>query len=145
MAFRLLKDPMDIQKEEIPISSQTVSVGEILELDAGNVNWETGDASTEHWMRKGVATEAATSSDSFVEVILVHQNQLWEADADNNSNSAHNGDRMRIGSAGLTVTNSGTDITVDTACFVQKSPVGTAADAVVNGYFPNGGGINPDA
>lgn len=145
MSFRLVKDPQNTQAEELPISSQTVSVGEVLELDAGAVNWTTADASTEHWQKKAVAIEAATGSDSVVQAILVNDGQLWEADAENSSDAAHNGDRMEIASGGLTVANDGSDQSGQVACFIQRAPVGPTADAVVVGYLIAGTGVNPDA
>lgn len=145
MAFRLRKDPMNTQAEFFPISSQTVSVGEILELDAGATAWTTGDASTQHWQRKAVAIESATTSDTEVKAILVNDYQLWEADADNSSSTSDNGDRMLFGSTGLTVTNSGSDDTSQEACFTQKAPVGDASDSTVLGWLVGGTGVDPDA
>lgn len=126
---------MEPQVEYLPISSQTISVGELMELDAGAANWTTGDASTQHWQRKAVAIESATSSATEVKAMLVHPWQLWEVDCANNSAAADNGDRMLIASGGLTVTNSGSDDTSQEACFVQLEPVGAAANAVIIGYF----------
>ena len=145
MAFRLIKDPMDTQAEEFPISSQTVSVGEVLELDIGAANWTTGDASTTHWQRKAVAMEAATSSATVVKAILVNNYQLWEVDTANDGAAADNGDRMLLGSGGLTVNNTGTDNTTKEACFVQKAPVGDSGDNTIIGWIIAGTGVNPDA
>ena len=145
MAFRLVKDPMDIQAEELPISSQTVSVGELLELDIDSTVWTTGDASTEHWQRKGIAIEAATSSDTEVKAILINDYQQWEVDLDANSSASHNGDRMILNASGLTVNNTGTDSSAVGAVFLQRAPVGVAADATALGWFIAGTGFDPDA
>lgn len=146
MAFKLVKDPMDTQVEFLPISSQTVSVGEVLELDAGATTWTTADASTLHWQRKAVAIAAATSSDTEVKAILVHPFQLWEANTGSTSSANHNGDRMALAAGGLTVNNSGSDATGQTANFVQFGLVNVngATDTVV-GYFLGGTGVDPDA
>lgn len=145
MAFRLVKDPMEPQVLAIPISSLTVTLGELLELDIGATTWTAGDASTEHWQRKAVAIEAATSSATEVKAVLVHDQQLWEADLANASSANHNGDRMLLVSGGLTVNNTGTDNTSEEACFIQFAPVGAAADATALGFFVGGSGVNPDA
>ena len=145
MAFRLVKDPTDTAAEYLPLSSQTVSVGEVLELDVGATTWTTGDASTEHWQLKAVAIEAATSSDTEVKAIMVYPSQVWEADLANNSAAAHDGDRMLLAAGGLTVNNTGTDNTSEEACVVQVAAVGVVGDATALVRFFSGTGVNPDA
>jgi len=145
MSFRLVRDPLDTQAEEFPISSQTVSVGEVLELDIGAVNWTTGNNSTTHWQKKAVAIEAATTAATVVKAILVNDYQLWEADTENDGAAADNGDRMLLGTGGLTVNNTGTDNTTKEACFVQFKPIGDSGDNTILGWLIAGTGVNPDA
>lgn len=136
---------MDTQAELLPVSSLTVTVGEVLELDAGAANWTAGDASTQHWQKKAVAMESVTSSATAVKVILVNDYQIWEADAENAGAAADNGDRMILGAAGLTVNNTGTDSAAQVACFVQLRPTGATADKTVIGFLIAGSGVDPDA
>ena len=142
MAFQLLKDPMNTQAEYLPISSQTVSVGEVLELDVGATTWTTGDASTEHWQRMAVAIESATSSATEVKAILVNPWQLWQVEGANDADANHNGDRMLLASGGLTVNNTGTDSAAEEAVFIQKGINGTQYCV---GYLTGGAGVNSDA
>lgn len=145
MALRLVKDPLNTQAESIPISSETISVGEMLDLDIGATNWTSADASTFAWAKKAVAIEAADSTATSVLAILINDYQQWEVDLDANSDSAHNGDRMIMNASGLTVNNTGTDATVVGAIFLQRAPVGTATDATAIGWFMAGTGFDPDA
>ena len=145
MSHRLIKDPLDTQAELLPISSKTVTNGMVLELDVGATTWTLGDASTEHWQKKAIAMESATTSAVEVKAKMIAEGQLYEVDLANNSNSDHNGDRMILSAGGLTVNNTGSDVTGKEAVFIQKAPVGPTADAKAIGWFVAGTGINPDA
>ena len=145
MALRLVKDPLNTQAESFPISSETISIGEMLDLDIGATNWTSANNTTFAWAKKIVAIEAATSSDTEVKAILINDYQQWEVDLDANSSASHNGDRMILNASGLTVNNTGTDSTAVGAVFLQRAPVGTAADATAIGWFVAGTGFDPDA
>ena len=109
MAFRLIKDATDTQTAYLPISSLTLVAGQVLELDLGATTWTSGTHATIHWQRKAVTIEAATTAATEVKAILVNDTQLWEADAENNGAATANGDRMLLGTGGITVNNTGTD------------------------------------
>lgn len=142
MAFELVSDPMEPQVEYLPISSVTLSVGELMELDAGSTTWTIGDASTINWQRKAVAIEAATTSATEVKAMLVHPFQLWKVGTTANSADSGDGDNFIVASGGLTVTN--TASTAQEACFQQVQKVGAAALKKIIGRFNGSTGLDPD-
>lgn len=144
MSFVLRKDPIDMGADSFPISSQTLAVGDMITLGVGSTTWAAATSSSTHFEKKAVCIQAATSSDSFVKAIPVNDYQLWEVELANNSNTAHNGDRMVLTDKN-TVNNTGTDSTAEAAVFVQKAPIGAVADKKALGWFIAGTGVDPDA
>lgn len=144
MAFELVKDPGNTEVIEVTISSLTLSPGDMLELDAGATAWTVADASTQHWQKKVVVIEPATSSDTKVKGIVVTDHQTWKVETANNSASGHNGDRMLLTDLN-TVNNTGSDDTSQEAIFIQENPIGSASDKRIIGNFKGGAGIDPDA
>lgn len=128
---------------ELPVSSLTLAVGDMLELDVGATNWTVADSSTEHWQLKAVVSEAVTSA-SEVMARLVKPGQLWDAESGSNSSADHNGDRMLLTDQN-TVNNTGTDNTSEEAVFLQIGTIGAAGDQRLLGVIVPGTGINPDA
>jgi len=145
MAFRLAKDPTDSHADYLPLSSLAVTVGTMIELDLGAATWTLANASTQFWQRKAVAIETVTTSATEVKAIIVNELQEWDVDLDNNSNSAHNGDRMLLSATAGQVNNTGTDDATEDACFVQRVEVGAVGDQRCLGHFVGGSGVNPDA
>jgi len=140
--FTLRKGHAEV--EEATISSLTLAIGDLIELDVGATAWTVGDSATEHWQRKGVCMEAATSSDTKVKVLLVSPDQEWEVESANSSSADDNGDRMVLTDKN-TVNNSGTDSTAEEAVVIQIAPVGSATDNKILVRFFDSTGINPDA
>lgn len=143
--FHLLTASVVENDLEFPISSNAVTLGDMMELDIGAVNWTDGTAATVHWQLKFVATETVTSSATVVKGTLVSSvGQIWAAETNAASAAADNGDRMILTDAN-TVSNTGTDNTTKEAVVIQLSPMGTLADARIRGIIIPGSGINPDA
>lgn len=143
--FKLVKAPHSSSHvEELPISSLTLAVGDMLELDVGATTWTTADSATEHWQKKAVVQEAATSSATVVKAIPVLPGQIWEAESANDAATADNGDRMLLTDQN-TVNNTGTDNTSEEACFIQRGFAGATTDKRLLGEVVFGTGINPDA
>src|SRR3990167_7377416 len=126
MAFEIVRDPINSGAVELPISSLTLAVGDMIELDAGATTWTVADASTQHWQKKAVCIEAASSSASVVKAVPVNDYQLYKVESANNSAAADNGDRMILTDRN-TVNNTGTDNTSQEAVFIQIAPIGAAA------------------
>ncbi|MFA5163925.1 MAG: hypothetical protein WC441_05420 [Patescibacteria group bacterium] len=142
--FKLAKPYDNVDEEEVTISSLTLSVGDLLERDIGATACTVADTATEHWQRKYVCTESATSSDTTVNTIPVNNEFLWEVESANNSNADHNGDRMALTDKN-TVNNSGTDDTSEEACVIQVGVLGAAAEKRILVRFLDSSGVNPDA
>ena len=68
----------------------------------------------------------AANANTTVNCDVVSREDIFVADLANNSNAAHNGQRMAIATGALTLTNSGTDAAAGQ--FEQIAPVGVAAD-----------------
>ena len=74
------------------------------------------------------ANETTTASTNPFSATIVSKDDEFIVDTDNNSNAAHNGQRMILGTTGLTLNNTGTDVSGVTGVFVQLDVVGAAAD-----------------
>lgn len=142
--FTLLTEKSAESMRLITISSNAVTEGDLLELDIGAVAWTDADASTEHWQLKAVAAQTVASSATEVNAQMVWPGQIWGAEVANNSDAAHNGDRMLLTDTN-TVNNTGTDNTSEEACFIQLGTIGAVAEKRVWGLIVPGIGINPDA
>jgi len=142
--FEIVKDDKDKGFDLLPISSITVAKGDLLMLAVGATTWILATAAAEHWQRKAIAQEAATTSDSFVKAVELDGSELVKAGSTNNSNAAHNGDRMLLTDEDQ-VNNTGTDSTAEEAGFLQTGVVGAAADKTILGHVLVGSGVNPDA
>lgn len=142
--FEIVKDPADKGFSLLPISSITVASGDLLMLAVGATTWSLATSAAEHWQRKAIAQEAATTAATEVKAIELDGNELVMAGSANNSNAAHNGDRMLLTDEDQ-VNNTGTDSTAEEACFLQTGVVGAAADKKILGRVLVGSGVNPDA
>jgi len=142
--FFVLRDNADKGAHAIPISSQTVLVGDLLDLDIGAANWTVAAASSVHSTRKAIAIASATSSDSTVLAIILDGNEDVQVQGANTSDSADNGDRMILTDKN-TVNNTGTDDANKEACFLQLGYVGETTDNQIWGRVLVGSGVNPDA
>jgi len=85
----------------------------------------------------GVCNEDITAAQALaqVPVIELFQNDVWLADSTNNSNAAHNGQKMVLGANGGIVNNTGT--TSATGIVQQVGVYGAAADKKILVRFLN--------
>src|SRR3990167_8615174 len=142
--FHLLQSVGTEEAQELPISSLTLAIGDLIELDVGATTWTVADAATEHWQKKAVCVASATTAATTVLAMPVLPGQKWAAQSINNSAAADNGDRMLLTDQN-TVNNTGTDNTSEEAVFIQLGVQGAAADKVIVGDIVYGTGVNPDA
>lgn len=138
--FRIIRDSKDKGAEMIPISSQTVAVGDLLDLAVGSTTWTVCTSSSVSYTRKALAVGTATSSDSEVLAIRLDGEEDVQAQSGAASSASHNGDRMALTDKN-TVDNSGTDITTTTVGFVQRGVVGATADNQIWGHVLVGNGV----
>jgi hypothetical protein len=145
IGFTLLSQPFIEQDVPLTVSSNAIASGDLLDLAVGSVSWEDASSSTQHWQLKAVATETVTTAATTCKARMVSSiTQLWVVESANNSDAAHNGDRMVLTDTN-TVNNTGTDSTSQNACFIQTGTVGAAADKRIMGIIVPGTGVDPDA
>jgi hypothetical protein len=142
--FKIKRDPSDKGSKKVPISSQTVLIGDLLELTAGATTWAVCTSSSNFFTRKAIAQEAASSSDTEVLVKELDGNEDVEVESANSSDSTHNGDRMALTDKN-TVNNSGSDVTGQAVAFVQDGTIGATTDNRIVGRVLVGNGVDPDA
>lgn len=118
----------------LAISSIAVAVGDTLYFDrtSGTVVLGTSSSLAEDFA--GVAVEAKTTADTSVLVQQPEELDEYVADTTNNSNAAHNYQKMILTNAS-TVNNTGTDSDAAAAIFMQLGTVGTAATKKIRGRF----------
>lgn len=75
-----------------------------------------------------LANETTTAGTTPFSAVIASKEDEFLVDVDNNSNAAHNGQRMILNATGLTLTNTGTDVSGVTGVFVQLDVVGVASD-----------------
>jgi hypothetical protein len=138
--FFVLRDNADKGSHSLPISSQTVLVGDLLELPVGATTWVVATSSTVSYTRKAIALEAKSSSATEVLAVELDGNEDVQVQSANASDAAHNGDRMALTDKN-TVNNSGTDVTTTTVGFVQRGVVGATGDNQIWGNVLVGNGV----
>jgi hypothetical protein len=74
------------------------------------------------------ANETTTAGTTPFSGTIVSKDDEFIVDTVNNSNAAHNGQRMILNTDGLSLNNTGTDVPGVTGVFVQLDVVGAAAD-----------------
>ena len=142
--FDYVKDPVDRGMEEVPVSSLTCAVNDMLELAVGATTWTAATSSSVHYTKKFIVRKAVTSSDTVAKGFVVSDSMIFIAETVNNSAAADNGDRMVLTDTN-TVNNTGTDSAAKEAVVIQIAPVGAAADKRILARVITGTGVNPAA
>lgn len=128
---------------KLDVSSLTAAVGDLLELTAGSTTWAAVSSTSNFFTRKAIAMEATTSASTILARELDGTERVI-AESANNSNVAHNGDRMAATDSN-TINNSGTDVTGQAVVFVQDTTQGAVGDKRIVGRVLVGNGVDPDA
>lgn len=121
--FFILRDNSNKGSHAIPISSQTVLVGDLLDLAVGATDWTVVTSASVSYTRKAIAVAAASSSATTVNAIELDGNEDVQVQGANAGAAADNGDRQAATDKN-TVNNSGTDVTTTTVVFLQRGVVG---------------------
>ena len=138
--FRLIRDNADKGAHAITISSQTVAVGDLLQLPVGATDWTVCTSASVSYTRKALAVASATSSDTEVLAIELDGSEDVQVQSANASAAADNGDRQALTDKN-TVNNSGTDVTTTTVGFLQRGTIGATADNQIWGNVLVGNGV----
>ena len=129
---------------KLVISSQTISRGDLLDLDVGAVAWTTAAASSVHFTRKAIALESATTSDTLVLARELDGTERVAVDSNATADAGDNGDRMLLTDKN-TVANTGSDVSFETACFIQDGILTKDTTKKIVGRVLVGNGVNPDS
>ena len=138
--FRLLRDNANKGAHSIPISSQTVLVGDLLQLPVGATDWTVCTSASVSYTRKALAVASAVSGDTEVLAIELDGSEDVQVQSAGASLAADNGDRMALTDKN-TVNNSGTDVTTTTVGFIQRGTVGVTGDNQIWGNVLVGNGV----
>lgn len=141
--LKVMEDIGNKGLKKLPTSSLTAAIGDLIELTAGSTTWAAVTSTSDHFTRKAIVMETATSASSVLAYELDGSERV-QAESANNGNTAHNGDRMAATDTN-TVNNSGTDVTGQAVVFVQDGVSGAAADKRILGRVLVGSGVDPDA
>ena len=130
-----IKNPTRSLKEVPKASATVMTKGYVLEWSSGLAI--LGTSSTVVAGVIGVCNQDITAAEALttVPVIETFQNDVWIADSTNNSNAAHNGQKMVLGANGGIVNNTGT--TSATGIVQQVGVFGAAADKKILVRFLN--------
>ena len=129
MAFKLItpKNTRDVRSVKRAGSlATTVDALYFNSITTGSIQLAVAATTANQVLYK--ANETTTASTNPFSATIVSKDDEFIVDTENNSNAAHNGQRMILGTTGLTLNNTGTDVAGVTGVFVQLDVVGAAAD-----------------
>jgi len=129
MAFKLItpKNTRDLRQVKRAGSiATTVDALYFNSITTGSIQLAVAATTANQVLYK--ANETTTASTTPFSATIVSKEDEFIVDTENNSNAAHNGQRMILGTTGLTLNNTGTDVAGVTGVFVQLDVVGAAAD-----------------
>jgi hypothetical protein len=129
MSFKLTtpKNTRDIRAVK-RVGSVATTAGALYTLPVAGGALAVAGAATTQTTVLFLANETTTASTNPFSGTVVSKEDEFIVDTDNNSNVAHNGQRMILNASGLTVTNTGIDVAGATGIFQQLDVVGVAAD-----------------
>ena len=139
--FRIIKNIVEAEGEDLKVSSQTVAVGDLLERTAGSVNWAVCTASTDYFTPKAIADQAVSSSATSVHAIRLNGLELVAVEGNEATSVDDNGDRMALTDKN-TVANTSSDVSGQAVAFVQE---GIISSTEIVGHVLVGNGVDPDA
>ena len=141
--FKILSTIDEIELRKYPVSSQTIVVGDLLQLPLGAVAWTVCTAATVHYVRKMIAYQADPTA-ALTEVLgyEVRGNEVVEAEASTTVAVLDNGNRYVLTDKN-TVNVAADASTAKEAVFIQYG-LGSDTTHIV-GRLIVGSGVNPDA
>lgn len=125
--FRLISDPDTTVYRNYTIASQAFTIGDSVDVSRSAATVVPSTSSSVTYGERGVAMQTVASTATVLLVALTTPRQIWTADSNNNSNVAHNFQRMVLTDK-ATVNNTGTDSTSATAVTEQQGVVGVTTD-----------------
>ena len=138
--FFILRDNANKGAHALPVSSQTLNPGDLIDLAVNADTWTAVTSSSVSYTRKAVVIGSCTSSDTEVLAIELDGNEDIQVQSANDSAAADHGQRQAATDKN-TVNNSGTDVTTTTVVFLQRGVVGAATDDQIWGNVLVGNGV----
>jgi hypothetical protein len=133
MAFKLRGGFPEAYTFEATVTAGTaIAEGDVLAIN-GNVLQRATSSSTIHTI-VGVAAETISTTDTKIKVILISNDQLWEADTANSTASTQLYESCALTDHD-TLNNSDTDVTGATGVYLILQTLGAATDKRVLGQF----------
>jgi len=129
MAFKLItpKNTRDVRSVKRAGSiATTVDALYFNSITTGSIQLAVAATTANQVLYK--ANETTTASTTPFSATIVSKDDEFIVDTVNNTNAAHNGQRMILYTDGLSLNNTGTDVAGVTGVFVQLDVVGAAAD-----------------
>lgn len=127
-----LQTPKNTRRAEKPIkaTSLVTTTGALYfnSLTTGALQLAGVATTSNQQLYRANETIAVADARADVHCLIVEVGDRYLVDTVNNSNVAHNGQRMILDATGLLLTNTGTDVSGTTGVFVQVGVVGAAAD-----------------
>src|SRR3990167_3590251 len=105
--FKFMRPSLTEEAIELPVTSATYAVGDLIELVGGTTTWAACTSSSTSYTRKAIVTKGGTTV-TVAWAIPLTGNELVSVQTANNSAAADRGDRMALTDSN-TVNNSGTD------------------------------------
>jgi hypothetical protein len=141
--FKVLSTIDEIELKKLPVSSQTLSVGSLIEQTAGTTTWAACTATTNFFTKKAICYQAVTSTATTVLAYQVRGNEVVEGACTASSAAAAGvGDRLTLTDLD-TLAYTGSDVTGQAVSFVMYG-VGSDTSHVI-GKILVGNGVDPDA
>jgi len=136
MSFRYIGGFPDAQVVELPCAAGVaIAEGDALDgIASTNQVIRVTGSSTIHTLL-AVAAETITTSATRIKCLLVNQGMLWSADTTNNTHATNQTLQSCIFTDSKTLSNTGSDVTGNTAIFQIFAPIGLITDKKVIGEF----------
>lgn len=138
--FAILRDAANKGAEMLPVSSQTLNPGDLVQLPVDSETWTAVTSASVSYTKKALVVGACTTADSEVLAIVLDGNEDIQVQSANSGATAENGQRQAATDKN-TVNNSGTDVTTTTVVFLQRGFLGLAADNQIWGHVLVGNGV----
>ena len=137
MAFKVIKDKGNAELTNLPVSSQSINVGDLLELANGATTWTVATSSSVYYTKKAIAAQAVTTAATSVLARELTGFEWVAATSTNTASASHNGDTMVLTDK-TAVNNTGTTSTAKEVVFIQRGLGSTTTEIIGHVLVGNG-------
>ena len=129
VGFKVLSAMKDSSFDKKTISSLALAIGDLIEQEAGAVNWTKCDSTSECFTRKAIVMEVTTTTPTQVLSYELDGTETVEAACTNAASATYNGDRHTLTDEN-TVNNDTSDITTSVVSFYQDR-IGSETKSII--------------